>query len=70
LNRLLRAQTLTVTFNKPFELLAETTVNARSADRFSFCKTTVILSGLGVQGVPRFVNREITRPFGGSLTVI
>ena len=34
-NRLLRAQTLTVTFNKPFELLAETTVNARSAPNVS-----------------------------------
>jgi len=30
-NRLLCAQTVTVSFKKPFDLLAETTVNARSA---------------------------------------
>jgi hypothetical protein len=30
-----------------------------------FCKATVILSGLTVQGVPRIEDVEITRPFGG-----
>ena len=38
LNRLVRSQTLTVSFKKPFELLAETNVSARSApDDFSRC---------------------------------
>jgi hypothetical protein len=34
-NRLLRAQTLTVSFKKPFNLLAETTISVRSTNDFS-----------------------------------